>query len=61
MGSQAYRQAVKDFREILTGALERNKLLAEGKPVPTYLSGEDPALTGENAKPKIGWSRVNDN
>lgn len=57
MGSQAYRQAVKDFREILTGALERNKLLAEGKPVPTYLSGEDPALTGENAKPKkIGWS-----
>jgi len=57
MGSQAYRQAVKDFREILTGALERNKLLAEGQPVPTYLSGEDPALTGENAKPKkIGWS-----
>jgi hypothetical protein len=62
MGSQAYREAIKDFRDILTGAYQRNKLLSEGREIPVYLSGEDPALTGENAKSKkIGWSRVNDN
>jgi hypothetical protein len=61
MGSQAYRQAIKDFRKILTGAYQRNKLLSEGREIPASLSGLDPELTGENAKPKIGWSRVNDN